>query len=92
MTDQAKPALHFWRRFLRFSVRGLIVLVLVVGVWLGWLVPHARIQRDAVAAITRAQGSAYYDWEWKDGHENPVGKPGRRDGSLISLGSIISVT
>jgi hypothetical protein len=39
---------------LRFSVRGLIVLVLLVGGWLGWIVRNARIQREAVAAIERA--------------------------------------
>ncbi len=37
----AGPVSRTWRRFLRFSVRGLIVLVLFVGVWLGWLV-HLR--------------------------------------------------
>ncbi len=40
-----------WRRFLRFSVRGLIVVVLLLGGWLGWIVRSARVQRDAVAAI-----------------------------------------
>ena len=52
-----------WRRFLRFSVRGLIVLVLVIGVWLGWIVRSARIQREAVAAIQHAGGQVAYDWE-----------------------------
>jgi hypothetical protein len=46
-----------WQRFLRFSVRGLIVVVLVIGVWLGWLVRSARIQREAVAAIRIAGGN-----------------------------------
>jgi internalin A len=55
---------HPWRRYLRFSVRGLIVVVLLVGSWLGWIVRSARIQREAVAAINEAGGYAYYDWEW----------------------------
>jgi internalin A len=38
-------------------VRGLILLVLVVGVWLGWIIRSARIQREAVAAIQRAGGT-----------------------------------
>ena len=38
MTDQAKPVSRPWRRFLRFSVRGMIVVVLVIGGWLGWIV------------------------------------------------------
>ena len=49
----AVPVARPWRRFLRLSVRGLIVLVLVIGAGLGWLVRSAHIQRDAVAAITR---------------------------------------
>jgi hypothetical protein len=68
-----------WRRSLRISVRGLIVVVLVCGVWLGWLVRGARIQREAVAAITRAGGSAKYDWGWTDGNYLPgekFSKPG----------------
>ena len=51
----AVPVARPWRRFLRFSVRGLIVLVLVIGVWLGWLVRSARIQREAVAAIRKCR-------------------------------------
>ena len=37
MPDQTKHVSRPWRRFLRFSVRGMIVLVLVIGGWLGWL-------------------------------------------------------
>jgi Leucine Rich repeats (2 copies)/Leucine Rich repeat len=56
-----------WRTFLRLSVRGLIVLVLVIGAALGWMVRSARVQRDAVAAITKTGGSVFYDWEWRNG-------------------------
>ena len=42
MTDQAKPTPRPWRRFLRFSVRGMIVVVLVIGGWLGWVVRSAQ--------------------------------------------------
>ena len=45
-----------WRKFLRFSTRGLIVVVLVMGAGLGWVVRSARLQREAVAAIRRAGG------------------------------------
>ena len=72
MTDQAKPATHRWRRVLRFSVRGMIVVVLAAGVWLGWIVRSARIQREAVAAIEHDHGFVYYAFDWKDG------KPVRR--------------
>jgi internalin A len=75
MIDQSRPLSRPWRRFLRFSVRGLIVLVLVIGVWLGWVVRLAHNQRDAVAAIERAGGRVSYDWEWSDGIYSPGGKP-----------------
>ncbi len=52
----ADPAPHPWRRFLRFSVRGLIVVVLGIGAGLGWIVREAHIQRDVVAAIKNAGG------------------------------------
>jgi Leucine-rich repeat (LRR) protein len=68
-----EPALHPCRRFLRFSVRGLIVVVLVIGAGLGWIVREAHIQRDAVAAIVKAGGRVGYDWDFSDA--KPV--PGR---------------
>ena len=63
------------RRFLRFSIRGLIVVVLVFGVTLGWFVRSVRIQREAVAAIVRDGGSVVYDWEWSDSGRKPSAKP-----------------
>jgi hypothetical protein len=75
MTDQAKPTPRPWRRYLRFSVRRLIVLVLVIGAGLGWFVHEAQVQRDAVAVIKRAGGSVSYDWAWKNGSSVPGGKP-----------------
>ena len=87
MTDQAKPASRPRRRFLRFSVRGMIMLVLVIGGWLGRTARVARIQREAVAAIRKADGEISYDWEWKSGAAHsgkrpqgtlPVGRSFRR--------------
>jgi hypothetical protein len=46
----------------RFSVRGLIVLVLLIGGGLGWMVREAHMQRDAVAAVVKAGGTVLYDW------------------------------
>jgi internalin A len=59
----AKPVSRPWRRFLRVSVRGLIVVVLLVGGWSGWIVRSARIQRDATSAARRTGGWVRYDWE-----------------------------
>ena len=64
-----------WRRYLRFSVRGLIVLVLVIGLGLGWIVRSVRIQREAVASITRAGGSLEYEWQWNNRRNAPQEVP-----------------
>jgi hypothetical protein len=61
-TMRAETVSRPWRRFLRFSVRGLIVVVLMAGVWLGWIVESARTQRETVAAIKSAGGAVCYDW------------------------------
>ena len=71
----AGPASRPWRKYLRFSMRGLIVVVLLFGAGLGWIVRQAQIQRDAVAAIVGANGSVVYDWNWSDGELNTEGKP-----------------
>jgi internalin A len=60
MSSQPEPTSRPWHRYLRFSTRGLIVLVLLIGSWLGWIIRSARIQREAVAAIERAGGSVQY--------------------------------
>jgi hypothetical protein len=75
MADESNPVSLSWGRFLRFRVRGLIVLVLVIGVWLGWIVRSAQIERDAVAAVVKAGGGVHYDWAWSNGKSLPGGKP-----------------
>jgi internalin A len=75
MPDQDRAVSRPWRRYLRFSVRGLIVLVLVIGLGLGWIVTSAHIQRDAVAAVQDAGGSVNYDWDESHGTVMPGGKP-----------------
>jgi internalin A len=59
----AVPVSRSWRKFLRFRVRGLIALVLVIGLGMGWIVRSARTQREAVAAINKAGGLALYDFD-----------------------------
>jgi hypothetical protein len=71
----AQPSTGSWRRPFRFSVRALVVVVLLIGAGLGWIVRQAHVQRDAVAAIMSAGGSVEYDWEWSDGKFVPRGKP-----------------
>ena len=60
-----EPNRRPWWRSLRFSLRGLIVVVLIIGGSLGWVVHRARVQRRAVAAIEKAGGTVEYegrDW------------------------------
>jgi hypothetical protein len=64
-----------WQRYLRFSLRGLIVVVLVIGSGLGWTINRAKAQRDAVAVIERVGGSVKYQWDWMDEGPNSSGKP-----------------
>src|SRR6516162_7934230 len=56
-----------WRNRLRISVRGLLVLVLIVGAGLAWVVHRAHVQRDAVAAIKRVGGHIGYRWQRSNG-------------------------
>ena len=63
------------RPWLRLSVRGIIVLVLVIGGWLGCVVRDVRIQRGAVAALKRAGAGVKYDRECNHGIPNPKGRP-----------------
>ena len=70
-----QPARNSRQHWLRLSVRGFIVFVLASGAGLGWIVRSARIQRDAVAAISENGGNYSYDWEWRDGKSIPGGIP-----------------
>ena len=63
-TNQANPVSRPWRRFLRFSVRGMIVVVLVIGVALWWSIHQARKQRSAVQAILARGGIVEYDYKY----------------------------
>ncbi len=71
----SSPAERTWRRFMRISTRGLMILTLLIGACLGWIIRDARIQRDSVAAIKRAGGMVHYDWAWHNGVINIYGKP-----------------
>ncbi len=82
----ADPAPHSWRRYLRFSLRGLIFLVILVEAGFGWIVRQAHIQRDAVAAIRKAGGHVAYSWEWDHGKAIPGGGPWAASWIVESIG------
>jgi hypothetical protein len=59
------------RRWLRFRLRTLLVLVVVLSVPLGWVamnMQQARRQREAVKAILEAGGVVWYRFEMGDGY------------------------
>ena len=55
------------RRRLSLSLRESMLLVLGLGLWLGWQARLAREQREAVAAIEEYGGFVRFDWEFVDG-------------------------
>lgn len=59
------PPKHPWSWYPRFSLRLLIIAVMAIGIGLGWLVRSARIQREAVTAIQKADGFILYNWEFE---------------------------
>ena len=73
---------------LRMSLRGLILIVLVIGGGLGWLVRSARIQREAVAAI-RSNGitnSVHYNCEQEDRRSRTIPAVWAHDWLIDRLG------
>lgn len=86
MPERRSP--QSWRRLVRFSVRSLMVLILITGGGLGWLIHRAHVQRDAVAAIKRAGGNIAYSWQWSNGAPVfPIPKPPWPDWVRQRLGS-----
>ncbi|HJN08885.1 MAG: hypothetical protein QGG09_19600 [Pirellulaceae bacterium] len=59
------------RRFLRFSLRAMLVVLTVFSVWLGVQVNRARNQRAAVNWVTKNGGEVEYDWTFNSKLEPP---------------------
>lgn len=51
------------RHWFQFSVRTLVVAMIVVGIWLGIVTNRARRQREAVSAISQVGGTVCYDYQ-----------------------------
>ena len=86
MSSHCKRVTRRWRRYLRLSMRTFIVVVLLVGGWLGWIVRTARIQREEVAAITRRGGVVEYDSGWTDNQTLQPQDPGALDRLVSAIG------
>ena len=59
------------RRWLRFSLRTLLVGMLAVGIWLGLWVRSARRQQDVVAWVRQQDGEVYYEDDTGSGTDYP---------------------
>ena len=85
MEDRPAKRWNRWHARLRLSVRGLMVLVLVLGVWFGLVVHRTRVQREAVAAIRRAGGQVSYDKKFLSDDEE-LGGPSWKKWLVVHLG------
>jgi hypothetical protein len=64
----AKDSLRSQRRWLRYSLRTLLMLVTVFGVWLGVKVNQARRQKQAVEALLNLGATVRYAHQRNDAH------------------------
>src|SRR4051812_45101623 len=62
LSDAVAPA-RPKRRWLRFTLRTLLVAVTLVGIWLAVTVNAARRQASAVAMILRSGGKVIFDYQ-----------------------------
>jgi len=65
MNDSANP--KFKRHWLQFSLRTLLVFMLLLSLPLGWFamkMQRASRQREAVEAILKVGGTAWYDCQY----------------------------
>ncbi len=75
MNDEAATTSRPSRSILRVSVRGLIVLVLAIGVGADWTIRYVRFQPEAATAIRRTGGWVLFDWENRGDHGEVWGEP-----------------
>lgn len=59
------------RRWLRFSLGSLLLVITLASVWLGWWRQRALQQQAAVAALTKHGGWCYYDYQIVNNQPDP---------------------
>ena len=59
------------RRWLRFSLGTMMLVITLLSIWLGLKVSTARIQKEAVIAICTTDGVPFYDYEVKSVPDRP---------------------
>jgi hypothetical protein len=69
------------------SLRALMLAVLALGLWLGWRVHLARVQREAVAVIKAAGGQVAFDWEFAPDGRRIGGGPNAPDWLVKAMGA-----
>jgi hypothetical protein len=57
----------------RFSLRFLLLCMVLMGLWLGWTVRRAREQKEAVAWVRDRGGEVHYDYHWAPAAPNSPG-------------------
>jgi internalin A len=57
------PTIKPGRRRFIISLRGLMVAILILGVWMGWIINRAESRRKAVATLERNGAIVLYDYE-----------------------------
>jgi hypothetical protein len=66
------PAVKRNRARLSISLRGLMLLVLVLGIWMGWTINRAESRRKAVTALKKNGAIVLYDYESMRGIKTPT--------------------
>jgi internalin A len=70
-----QPAAKRHRIRYSISIRSMMLLVLVLGLWMGWTINRAESRRQAVAALKKNGAIVIYDYESMRGIKTPSTKP-----------------
>lgn len=74
----------------RYTIRTFLILVGVLGIWLGWHVARAQKQRAAVNTVRDLGGAVYYQYQWRRAGDKisfPAGSRVNPDGSSATWSS-----